>query len=429
MAVAFSGAQQHPTVQALSSRPGAAYTLYLNFAGFNYTGTWAGGTPGNTGAYDGVASTGSFSTAQNARIKEIWARTAEKYSSFNVNVTTVDPAVAAGQASSDLARQNFYDTTAKTMHTVIGGTGSWFGGGGVSFVGTTAAAQAAGTGYHTNWVFSDLAPTFTQFVAEATAHENGHGLKLWHQSDYNGSSFNTYSSNNGSVGNGSYAPIMGNSYSAQRGLWRKGISEDLGASTTQDDIDVLMTNTGIAIVDDGVGHTLGTATALPTTGSAVNNLLAKGVINPKSATGNFNAIGASNYTEDYFSFAFGGGTLSLQVNSGTQYITPGVADPGATLWSTLHIYTSGGTLVGTGSTSTSTLANLFSGSLAAGNYVAKIGSIGGLTSTFGGGSQFYTSGSYFLTGSGNFTPVPEPATLAVMGVGVAALLRRRKKSA
>jgi hypothetical protein len=160
----------------------------------------------------------------------------------------------------------------------------------------------------------------------------------------------------------------------------------------------------------------------------VNNLLAKGVISPKSATGDFNAIGASNYTEDYFSFSFGGGSLSLQVNSGTQYITAGVADPGATLYSTLQIFTPGGSLVGTGVTSTSTLANLFSGSLAAGNYVAKIGSIGGLSSSFGGASEYYTGGSYFLTGSGNFNPVPEPASLIAVGGGIAALARKRRKS-
>ena len=36
-------------VPVLNSRPGAAYTVYLDFAGFNYPGTWFFGqfTPGN----------------------------------------------------------------------------------------------------------------------------------------------------------------------------------------------------------------------------------------------------------------------------------------------------------------------------------------------------------------------------------------------
>ena len=33
----------HPSgVPVLSSRPGAPYTLYLDFAGFNFSGTWTG---------------------------------------------------------------------------------------------------------------------------------------------------------------------------------------------------------------------------------------------------------------------------------------------------------------------------------------------------------------------------------------------------
>jgi hypothetical protein len=221
---------------------------------------------------------------------------------------------------------------------------------------------------------------------------------------------------------------MGNSYSSQRGLWRVGLSSSFGPSTPQNDFNQLMGNSGMAIVDDGIGHTLGTAVNLPLTGSSVNNMLAKGVISPIATSGSFNPIGASNYTSDFFSFSTGGGSLTLQVNDGTQYITPGVADPGATLASTLDIFTTGGTLVASGSQSVSTLQTLFSGSLAAGTYVAKIGSVGGFSSTFGGGSQYYTGGSYFLTGSG-FTPVPEPASLAAVALGIGALARRRRKSA
>ena len=429
--VAFAStafADPHPTVEALSSRPGAAYTLYLNFGGFNYTGNWSSGTPGSTAAYNGVSSSGSFNAAQSARIKEVWARTAEKYSYFNINVTTVDPAVAAGQAATDLARQNYYDTTAKLMHTVIGGAGGWTGGGGVSFVGTTQSAFSAGSGAHTNWVFADQASTNTRFQAEATAHEQAHGLKVWHQSDYSGSTLiNEYSSNNGSVGNGSFAPTMGNSYSSQRGLWRNGISSRFGPSSPQNDFNVLMSNTGISLIDDGIGHTMANATALPLTGTVIDNMIAKGVISPVATAGSFNPIGGSNYTSDYFSFTLGGGTVNLTVNDGTQYITPGVADPGATLDSTLDIFTSGGALVASGVRSASTLQTSFTGFLGAGSYFAKIGSVGGYSTTFGGGSQYYTGGSYFLTGSG-FTPVPEPASIVAISCGLAVLVRRRRRN-
>src|SRR4051812_13583529 len=158
-------ADQHATgVPALSSRPGGAYTLYLDFAGFNFNGTWGGtaspsGTPGNVPAYDGVASNGNFNATEIARMTNTWARVAEKYAGFNVNVTTVDPATGAN-AATDTARQAFYDTTAQMMHTVYGGNGSWSsGGGGLSFVNVAASSQNSTTnaGYHTNWVFAALA--------------------------------------------------------------------------------------------------------------------------------------------------------------------------------------------------------------------------------------------------------------------------------
>ncbi len=56
-------ADPHPAAPALSSRPGAAYTIYLDFSGFNYTGIWGGQTPGDLSAYDNVASTGTFSSS------------------------------------------------------------------------------------------------------------------------------------------------------------------------------------------------------------------------------------------------------------------------------------------------------------------------------------------------------------------------------
>ena len=92
-------------VPQLNSRPGAAYTVYLDFAGFNFTGTWGGdgsgaGTPGSTPAFDNVASTGGFNTTQQNDIREIWARVSQCYTAFNINVTTVDPAVAAAALNS-----------------------------------------------------------------------------------------------------------------------------------------------------------------------------------------------------------------------------------------------------------------------------------------------------------------------------------------
>src|SRR5262245_40439441 len=112
-------AQLHPViydVPQFSSLPGAPHTLYLNFGGdyrdgwykygpvLNADGTWsleteatkeifAGGVIGGIGMkpYDTDGDVTTFSDAEKAQIHEIWARVAEDYAPFNVNVTTVDP--------------------------------------------------------------------------------------------------------------------------------------------------------------------------------------------------------------------------------------------------------------------------------------------------------------------------------------------------
>ena len=47
--------------------------------------------PGTTSAYDQDGLSTTFSTGELASIQEIWSRVAEKYSPFNIDVTTEDP--------------------------------------------------------------------------------------------------------------------------------------------------------------------------------------------------------------------------------------------------------------------------------------------------------------------------------------------------
>ena len=211
------------------------YTVYLDFGGFAFSGSWAKppeNRPARHPAYtvDGDAST--FNSTELDNIKIMWSRVAEKYSGFNINVTTVDPAVAAGQAGSDAQRQPFYDNTPKLMHTIIGGNGSWYGsGGGTSYVGKTAFAQTGSNGYHTNFVFAaqhqpicersrKLQPTKTgtasiSIIRAIKAHS-------------------TNTTTGTGTGPGSKAPIMGKSYNSERGLWRIGYTS---AGGTQNDLD------------------------------------------------------------------------------------------------------------------------------------------------------------------------------------------------
>lgn len=433
--VAQSSASAQLNVPVLNSRPGASYTIYMNFAGFTFTGTWLGMTPGTNGPYNNDGNAASFSAGELSNIRNIWTRTAEKFAPYNVNVTTVDPAVAAGQAGSDFTRQAYYETVPRFMHTVVGGNGSWTGGaGGWSYINTTQNSYnpagsngGAGAGFHTNFAFANQAPNNLQFIGEVTAHENGHGLNLNHQADVNGAgtTLNTYSRGNGgnTGGPGTVAPIMGDSYYAQRGTWRNGTVQG-GGGALQNDAARLLTNNLIAgngaggYMDSGIGHTTATATALPMTGTSINFNLAKGLITPNAAASN--PIGVNNYTTDIFSFSTIGGNVIVNLVAGSQYLTPGVADPTPTLDGSLAILDAGGSTLF--SSATASLGETLNVNLAAGNYFIQILSAGGKTlgsleQPTAVQTQYYDMGSYFLTGTIPVA-VPEPETIAFCSITV-----------
>lgn len=403
----------------LSSRPGAAYTVYLNFDGFTYSGNWSGRPPGVVPAYTGTT----------AQLTEAWARVAEKYAAFDVNVTTVDP---SGFAPADyLSRQNYYDATPRVMQTIIGGNNGWYGNaGGVSYVNVFRNSYPAGSGRHTNWAFPlNLGNNNPKSVAEAVTHEAGHGFGLRHQNDHNLNPDNTYSTNNGATGVGSYAPQMGVTYNSQRGAWRVGTFAG-GGGALQNDVATILNNPDLALVDSGYGHSFDAATALSLTGAPLDAV--SGVIVPLSASAP-NPLGIENYTRDFFRFSLAApGTVSLSLLNGGDWITPGVAAPGATLRSRLNLYREGNraTPFAFGIEATDTLSSSFSALLETGDYFAEVTGFGGYASTYDTSAKYFDMGSYVLRGSIAPVVVPENGTFALAGVGLAALvvLRRRKLS-
>jgi hypothetical protein len=426
--------QAHPLAPAFSSNPGASYTLYLNFSGIDYPGNWStsGQAPGNVPAYN-LQTGATFTTAEIANIKNIWARVAEAYTPYsNVNVTTVDPAVAAGQAGSDAQRLTYYDATPRVMHSVIGNGASTFysGAGGVSYVDVWDTAVSSGR--HTNWTFVNRLGGVNAFhnIHTATTHEIGHATGLSHQGDYIGTTrVNDYSRNNGS---GTLAPYMGVGYSASRNTWRLGRVGTALTNIQNDPLRIIQRNPGIGFTNDGIGQTLETATTLTTIGGggSINFNQARGVIVPDSTT-NPQPIGADNYTFGYFRFTSYGGLHTFNLRSGNQFINPGFADPDATLDGTLRLLDLDGNQLAIANTGT--LVETISTTLSAGSYILEVSSAGGKAGSLGPdgtweASSYYDMGSYFLTG---VIPVPEPTTIALMAIsGLAAgyyFHRRRKQ--
>ena len=123
------------------------------------------------------------------------------------------------------------------VRVVISPSSSWYGSaGGVAYIGSFDWSSDSPT-----YVFSNkLGNGNEKYVAEATSHEAGHTLGLYHDGATGGTTY--YS------GHGSWAPIMGVGYYEAITQWSKG--EYAGANNTEDDLAVMLTNGASYRLDD-----------------------------------------------------------------------------------------------------------------------------------------------------------------------------------
>ena len=364
----------------LHSNPGADHVIYLDFDGHVTSGTawndaFAGGEDIVTPSFSTDGDSSSFSDSEKALIQRVWARVAEDFAPFDLDVTTEEPPLDR------LIKSGVSDTQWGTRAVI--GPNTWFDpAGGVAYVGSF------------NW--STDAPCFIfntseNGIAESVSHESGHALGLGHD----GNASTTYYTGHGS-GATSWGPIMGAPYSMTLTQWARG--EYYEANNSQDDLSIISSQNGFGYRPDDFGDTLNDATAL--------------IVAGQSQIDAFYGVIEQNTDFDMFSFQAGAGSASLAID-------PLAIGPNLDILA--ELYNSTGALIAS-SNPIDDIDAAFTLSLpTAGNYFLRISGTGRGDPLTDGYTTYGSLGNYRITGNvspymvGNSPPVAvdDQATTAV----------------
>ena len=220
-------------VPLYSSNPTATAVIFLDFDGHTVAGTaWN---------YNGPIVCGA-SGLDNTKITTVYNSVAEDYRPFNVNVTTDSTKYLAAPLD-------------KRIRVIITVSYSWYGlAGGVAFIGSFTWGDDTPC-----FVFSSLLNYSAKKISEASAHEAGHTLGLYHQSTYDANCVKISDYNYGQgTGEISWAPIMGVGYSRNSTTWYNG-PNSYGCTSYQNDLNILTTSNGFTYRTDDFTETFPSA--------------------------------------------------------------------------------------------------------------------------------------------------------------------------
>ncbi len=295
-------------VPVYHSLPSATKKIYLDFDGQmvsntiwnnqNYTGSYNTGPVITAPAFSLDSDLENYSADELTRIRNIWARVAEDYAPFNVDVTTEDPGVAKFTAGSQGIR-----VIISTDIDQISGSRWYPSAGGVAYLNSWTWTSDTPV-----WVFYNrLGPGNEKYVAEAASHEVGHAFNLRH--DGRTSPSEGYYQGHGS-GTTAWAPIMGVGYYRPFVQWSKG--EYTSANQTEDDLQIISSK--IPHVTDDHGNNSSNATELNVASNG--SVSASGLITTRTDVDAFSFITQTgNVVLDFtpFEASTGKGNLDIQV--------------------------------------------------------------------------------------------------------------------
>jgi len=215
----------------LHSNPGARRTIFLDFDGTDVRGTaWNQQVDLKNGRHAGwdLADNGRrFSAREKRVVQSVWARVAEDYAPFAIDVTTQQPAdarITRSRRSDKTFGTRVLISESRNAHTRICDRQC----GGVAFINVFSAVGRAHRRHQPAWVFPAGLSQDTKAVAEAATHEAGHTFGLVHDGNLVTSYYE---------GHGAWAPIMGASYFRPISQWSRGSYP--GATTHQNDLAII----------------------------------------------------------------------------------------------------------------------------------------------------------------------------------------------
>jgi hypothetical protein len=235
-----------------NSYPSASATIFIDFDGQTVLSPYWNGGNAIFCAAAGLS---------NAQMVRIFNQVSEDFRAFNINVTTDSAVYFAAPAT-------------KRTRVIITPTSSWYGNaGGVAYIESFRWGLEIPA-----FVFTDKLGYNGKYISEATSHEVGHTLGLYHQAEYNTTTCSYVSDYHPGKGDGqtSWAPIMGVSYYKNITLWHNG-PNSFGCNNSQNELSILGgAANGFGFRTDDASGTTNSATNINFSG---NNYAVSGSIN------------------------------------------------------------------------------------------------------------------------------------------------------